>query len=160
MPHLVTGINFLVLCVNFIPVHLSLTYLYMLLPHLLTLSTHHSPSISPCLLHSRPRPTSPRIFPNTDLLSASDSSMNFMNKPFLPSSSFFSFFVASLLFLFGFMWQIKLVIRQLFGARRYIVPYRTVTAELITSFIISIVLFFIHAVTHSFISSINHSFIH
>ena len=36
------AINFLVLSVNLIPVPLSLTFLLMLLPHLLTLSTYHS----------------------------------------------------------------------------------------------------------------------
>jgi len=36
------GINFLVLSVNLIPVSPSLTCLFMLLPHLLTLSAHHS----------------------------------------------------------------------------------------------------------------------
>ena len=38
----VSGINFLVLSVNLIPVPLSLTSLLMLLPHLLTLSAYHS----------------------------------------------------------------------------------------------------------------------
>ena len=47
MPHHVSAINFLVLSVNLIPVPLSLTCLFMLLPHLLTLSTHHS--------HDRPQ---------------------------------------------------------------------------------------------------------
>ena len=42
MPHLVSGIIFLILSVNLIPVPLSLTSLLMLLPHLLTLSTYHS----------------------------------------------------------------------------------------------------------------------
>ena len=41
-PHLVSGINFLVLSVNLISAPLSLPFLFMLLPHLLTLSTHHS----------------------------------------------------------------------------------------------------------------------
>ena len=36
------AINFLVLSVNLIPVPLTLTCLFMLPPHLLTLSTHHS----------------------------------------------------------------------------------------------------------------------
>ena len=40
--HHVSGINFLILSVNLIPVPLSLTSLLMLLPHLLTLSTYHS----------------------------------------------------------------------------------------------------------------------
>jgi len=40
--HVVSGINFLVLSVNLIPAPLSLSCLFMLLPHLLTLSTHHS----------------------------------------------------------------------------------------------------------------------
>jgi len=42
MPHHVSGINFLVLSVNLIPVPLSPTCLFILLPHFLTLSTHHS----------------------------------------------------------------------------------------------------------------------
>ena len=42
MPHHGSGINFLILSVNLIPVPLSLTSLLMLLPHLLTLSTYHS----------------------------------------------------------------------------------------------------------------------
>jgi len=42
IPHHVSGINFLVLSANLLPVPLSLTCLFMLLPHLLTLSTHHS----------------------------------------------------------------------------------------------------------------------
>ena len=41
-PHPVSGINFLVLSVNLISALLSLSCLFMLLPHLLTLSTHHS----------------------------------------------------------------------------------------------------------------------
>jgi len=51
MPHHVSGINFLVLSVNLIPVLLSL---FMLLSHLLTLSTIPlSPFITPSLFHSR-----------------------------------------------------------------------------------------------------------
>jgi len=42
VPHLVSGINFLVLSVYLIPLPLSLSCLFMLLSHLLTLSTHHS----------------------------------------------------------------------------------------------------------------------
>jgi len=38
----VSGINFPVLSVNFVPVPLSLTCLFMLLPHFLTMPTHHS----------------------------------------------------------------------------------------------------------------------
>jgi len=38
----VSGINFVVLSVNLIPVFQSLTCLFMLQTHLLTLSTHHS----------------------------------------------------------------------------------------------------------------------
>jgi len=41
-PHHVSGINFLVLSVNLISAPQSLSCLFMLLPHLLTLSTHHS----------------------------------------------------------------------------------------------------------------------
>ena len=41
-PRLVSAINFLVLSVNHISAPLSLSFLLMLLPHLLTLSTHHS----------------------------------------------------------------------------------------------------------------------
>jgi len=41
MPHHVSGSNFPVLSVNLIPVPLSLTCLFMLLPHFLTMSTHH-----------------------------------------------------------------------------------------------------------------------
>jgi len=41
MPHHVSGSNFPVLSVNLIPVLLSLTCLFMLLPHFLTISTHH-----------------------------------------------------------------------------------------------------------------------
>jgi len=41
-PHPVSGINFLVLSVNLILATLSLSFLFMLLPLLLTLSTHHS----------------------------------------------------------------------------------------------------------------------
>jgi len=40
MSHLVSGINFPVLFANLIPV--SITCLFMLPPHLLTVSTHHS----------------------------------------------------------------------------------------------------------------------
>jgi len=39
---IVSGVNFLVLSVNLIPVSLSLTCLFMLLPHLLTVLTQHS----------------------------------------------------------------------------------------------------------------------
>ena len=39
---LVSGINFPVLSVNLISTPLSLSFLFMLLPLLLTLSTHHS----------------------------------------------------------------------------------------------------------------------
>jgi len=39
MPHLVSAVNFVVLSVNLIPVPLSRTCLFMLLPHLLTLTT-------------------------------------------------------------------------------------------------------------------------
>ena len=42
MLHHVSGIYFLVLSVNLIPVPLSLTCLLLLLPHLLTLSSYHS----------------------------------------------------------------------------------------------------------------------
>ena len=52
-PQIVSGINFLVLSLNLILAPLSLSSLFMLLPHLLTLSTHHSPSITPSLFHSR-----------------------------------------------------------------------------------------------------------
>jgi len=41
IPHLISGINSLLLSVNLIPVPLFLTCLFMLLSHLLTLSTHH-----------------------------------------------------------------------------------------------------------------------
>jgi len=55
-PHLVSGMNSLLLSVNLIPVFLSyLTRLFLLLPHLLRLLTRLplSPSVSPSLFQSR-----------------------------------------------------------------------------------------------------------
>jgi len=54
MPHHVSGSNFPVLFVNLIAVPLSLTCLFMLLPHFLTMSTHAPlwPSITPPLFYS------------------------------------------------------------------------------------------------------------
>jgi len=97
--HLVSaGINFLVLSVNLIPLPLSLTSLLMLLPHFLTLSTHHShhPQV-PLSFTPGSRPTS---FTNLSYYRLPSGlrtdSTDFITGPFLLSISFFivfSFFV-------------------------------------------------------------------
>ena len=123
-PHHVSGINFLILSVNLIPVPLSLTSLLMLLPHLLTLSTYIplSPSITPSLFHSRLKTyLFPQIFPTIDPLPASgltprlhDWSVSFEHLGFL----FLFFFIS--LFCCGSVRQIKLAICWLLGARKSI----------------------------------------
>jgi len=108
----VSGINFLILSVNLIPVPLSLTSLLMLLPHLLTLSiydSHHHNSLS-LSLPAQDLPLS-QIFPTIDSLPASgltprlhDWSVSSEHLGFL----FLFFFIS--LFCCGSMWQIKLAI--------------------------------------------------
>jgi len=101
MPQLVSGINSLVLSVNLIPVLLYITCLFLLLPPLLTLPTHHSHH--PQLPHSF-TPGSKLIlksFPNRFSSNLMTDSTDFMTGPFLLSIFGFCFFLkfSSLLFL-------------------------------------------------------------
>ena len=119
MPHHVSGINFLVPSVNLIPVPLSLTCMMILLPHLLTLSTHHCRH--PYLTLSFTPDSRPTSFTNLSHhwlpSSLRTDSADFITEPFLLSISFFLFLVSPLLFfLFGFVRKIKLAVQQLFGA--------------------------------------------
>jgi len=104
-PHLVSGINFLVLSVNLISAPLSLCCLFMLLPHLLsslcqltTLTIHNSLSLS------RPPQDLPlsQIFPTIDSLPASGlhDSTYFTTGAFLLSISVFCFTFFIILFCF------------------------------------------------------------
>ena len=91
MPHLVSGINCLVLSVNLILVPLSPSCLFMLLPHLLALSTRHShhPYL-PLSFTSGSRPTSFTNLSHHRLPSnIRTDSTNFITGPFLLSISVF-----------------------------------------------------------------------
>ena len=93
MPHLVSGVNFLVLSLNLIPVPVSVRPVHAL-PHLITLSTHHShhPYL-PLSFTPDSRPTSyTSFFPAASRLTP----QTFMIGPFLQSISVFvfSFFVS------------------------------------------------------------------
>jgi len=70
--------------VNLIPANVSLTCLFILLPHLLTLSTHHShhPYNSLCLSLLAPRPTSLNIFHHKLPSGLRTDSMDYTTGPF------------------------------------------------------------------------------
>ena len=93
MPHLVSGINFLVLSINLISARLSLSCLFTLLPHL-TLSTHHSHSL-PLSFTPTSRPTSFTNLSHDKLASnLRTDSMDFKTGPFLLSTEHLRFFTA------------------------------------------------------------------
>ena len=123
MPRLVSGINFLVLFVNLIPVPLSLTHLFMLLPHLLTLLTHRCHNSLSLSLPAQDLPLS-QVFPTIDSLPASRLTPRTLLLDCFFSASPILFLASSLLFfLFGSMWQIKLATRQLLVTRKYSLSY-------------------------------------
>jgi len=123
MPHHVFGSNFPVLSVNLIPVPLSLTCLFMLLPHFLTMSTHHfdHPLLSLAFTPGS-RPTSFTNLSHYILPSGlRTDSTSLRTRPIQSTSVFLVF---SLLFFFvWFPAEIKLAIRQLLGTRKYSASY-------------------------------------
>ena len=106
MPHSVSGIIFLVLPINLIPVSLSLTRLFLFLPHLplLILDSCH-----PYLAHSFAPDLKPTSFTNLSHHRLSSNhmtdTMDFLTRPFLLSNwvfvfSCFQVFIAFYVFLF------------------------------------------------------------
>jgi len=125
MPHLMSGIDCLVLSVNLILVPLSPSCLFMLLPHLLTLSTHHShhPYL-PLFFTAGSRPTSFTNLSHHHRLPSNHRivSTDFMTGPFLLSISVFVFSFFITLFLFGSMRSWLLV--SFYSPSYRIVSYR------------------------------------
>ena len=133
MPHHVSGINFLDLSVNLIPVLLSLSCLFMLLPYLVTLSTHHSHHNSLSLLFPAQDLPLSQIFPAMDSLPASGLTPRTLLGPigrFLLSISFFvfSFYITIFCSIPCAVREIKLMaICQLLGARKLNIVHRIVS---------------------------------
>jgi len=118
MPHHVSGSNFPVLSVNLTPVPLSLTCLFMLLPHFLYMSTHHfDHPLLPLAFTPGSRPTS---FTNLSHYRL-PSGLRTDSTDYSEHLGFLSF---SLLFFFvWFRAEIKLAIRQLLGTGKYSASY-------------------------------------
>ena len=134
MPHHVFGSNFPVISVNLIPVPLSLTCLFMLLPHFLTMSTHHfDHPLLPIAFTAGSRPTS---FTNLSHYRL-PSGLRTDSTDYSEHLGFLVFFIT--LFPFASVQKIKLAIRQLFGTRKYIasyhIAYPTCTCQSYTQFV-------------------------
>jgi len=110
MPHFVFGINFLVLCVNLIPVHLSLLACSCSSLCQLTTVTIHN-FLSPSLCHcAQDLATSFTYLSHHRLPSGIHRVYDWT--AFLPNISVFVFSFFITLFLFGSVRQIKLAVRK------------------------------------------------